>query len=184
MNGRENPMSKSFSFQKQLSTGKEGEFLMQEFYHMPLIPSEDRKYDFKCVHTGHKIEIKTDTYDMTRTPFFFFERYSNSEKETPGGPWRAVQDRVPVFVYFFIKNNRYFVFKNLPKMVQKLNRQIVKGKFDIVKIFNKGWITQGYKIPREFVKDYWTEYEFNPALKKRATPTDEGISQEIVEEKK
>ena len=65
-------------------------------------------------------------------------------------------------------------------MVQKLNRQVVKGKFEDVKIFNKGCITLGYKVPREFLKDFWSEYEFNPALKKRATPTDEGLSEELV----
>jgi hypothetical protein len=171
--------TKTFYFQKQLTAGKEGENLMLKYYHMPLLPSTDRKYDFRCVHTGHKVEIKTDTYDISRTPYFFFERYSNLEKQSPGGPWRASQDRVPIFVYFFVKNNRYFEFKNLPKMLQMLKRRIDKGTLQEVKVVNKGWVTVGYKVPRELVQKYWTEYEFNPALDRRAVPVQEGLSQEL-----
>jgi hypothetical protein len=149
---------------------------------MPIIKSEDRKYDFICVHTGHKIELKTDTYDMSRTPFFFFERFSNSEKQSPGGPWRALKDRVPLFVYMFVKNNRYFVFKDLKKMLKKVEKAADKGLIKPVLILNKGWTTTGYKVDRMFIEEFWTEYEFNPAVPKRAVPVGEGISQEITQD--
>jgi hypothetical protein len=168
-----------FSFQKQLQVGSLGEDLLIRYYHMPIIKSQDRKYDFLCVHTGHKIELKTDSYDITRTPFFFFERYSNSQKETPGGPWRAVQDRVPIFVYMFVKNNRYFVFKDMKKLLKKIDRDADKGIIQPVLIRNKGWVTSGFKIDRMSIKEYWTEYEFNPALPDRAKPVTDGMSEEV-----
>lgn len=169
-----------FSFQKQLEMGSLGEDLLIRHYHMPLIKSQDRKYDFTCVHTGHKVELKTDTYDIGRTPFFFFERIANMEKETPGGPWRAMKDRVPVFVYMFVKNNRYFVFKDMKKLLKKIDRDADKGIIKPVLIRNRGWVTSGYKIDRLSIQEYWTEYEFNPAKPDRAKPVTNGISEEVV----
>jgi len=172
--------AKVFSFQKQLSTGQLGEELLLKHYHMPVILSDDRKYDLRCVHTGHKIELKTDTYDALHTPFFFFERWSDVQKEKPGGPWRAKQDRIPIFVYLFLKNNRYFVFKDVAKMLKKIERLVDKGTIKPVLIANRGWITSGFKVDRELVKAFWTEYEFNPATEQRAKLTSYGISQEVL----
>jgi hypothetical protein len=182
MNGKGKRMSfdpKVFEFKKQLGSGKVGEDLLLEYYHMPVILSEDLKYDLRCVHTGHKIEVKTDYYDISRTPFFFFERHSKTAGGGPGGPWRAKQDRIPLFVYLFIKNHRYFVLKDITKMLKVVDKWIEKEDVQPILIKNTGWVTAGYKVPRDLVQAFWTEYEFTPQSGKRARLVGEGISQEI-----
>lgn len=45
------------------------------------------------------IELKSEKYYFTGN--FFFERYSDMEKETIGGPWRALRDNVDKYFNWF-----------------------------------------------------------------------------------
>jgi len=151
-------MSKIFRFNDQLRVGTIGEDIFKKNYPAELEEYEGRICDFKCKETGKLIEIKTDTYDATKTENFFFERYSNEEKETPGGPWRAKKDRIDIFCYVFAKNGYCYEFGDVKALVKRLDWLIKKIKPTGVK--NPGYRTIGYKVPRAAVEDLYSFWEW------------------------
>jgi hypothetical protein len=81
-------MSNTFSFQAQLSIGDKGEKDFQEHYSkFKPIKSTDRRIDFELCD-GKTVELKTDSYDMSRTENFFFEILSCTKSKKPGGVYR------------------------------------------------------------------------------------------------
>jgi hypothetical protein len=100
------------------------------------------------------VELKTDFYDMSETPNFFFERWSDRDKAKPGGPWQALLNGSEWFVYFFIKNDCAFWFET-DKLVNELER--ITAKLKLVDIVNVKWVTQGFRVPRAELKDIAVE---------------------------
>lgn len=146
-----------FDFNKQLKIGAKGEEDFVLSYPTVITPFSGHAYDFDCVDTGAKIELKTDTYDMDKTVNFFIERYSDYNKKSPGGPWQSLDKGVSVFCYYFKKNGVWFQFNSLKKLVNRLNK-ITEGK-GLVFIQNRGWTTAGYKIRREDIMDLCDVWE-------------------------
>lgn len=140
-------MSIIFDFNKQLEVGDTGEEKFLSFY-KDLHPkkSKDRRFDFHI--DGEKtVELKTDTYPIDNTPNFFMEMFGNIDEAKLGGPWRALQDEVDYFVYFFIKNKTFFWFEtvSLCKMIDGL---IAQHGLKPREIKNRSWTAMGYAIPR------------------------------------
>jgi hypothetical protein len=142
---------KKFDFNTQLSTGDVGEKDFQKYYSElnPEKSAEDLKYDFKLIN-GDTLELKTDTYDMDATPNFFMEYYSDMRKMKVGGPWRAFQDEVDVFVYYFLSNRTFFWFRT-KTLHEALEKYISESNPRLKSVPNKGWITQGFTVPREIL---------------------------------
>jgi len=107
------------------------------------VKSKDRAFDFD-LKTGSTVELKTDDYDMEATKNFFMETSSHGKL---GGAYRAKQDNVDYFVYYFIKNKTFFWFNTI-KLCEKLDELIASKKFKIKIIRNNGWTAEGYAIPR------------------------------------
>lgn len=147
-----------FDFKTQLKVGDRGEELFIEHYPRKLTVYDGRQWDFTVSSTGETIELKTDTYNMDKTENFFFERYSNIDLKTPGGPWRAKEDKVNIFCYYFVRHNLWYEFRHIPNLVKRLD--ILSAKSGLIYIKNRGWITAGYKIKREDVEDLSIIYEF------------------------
>ena len=144
----------SFSFKDQLVVGDRGEELFQQYYPTKIELYPGREYDFTCVTTGAKIELKTDTYSLFKTENFFMERYSDINREDkPGGPWRALQDKIDLFCYMFVRENVYFQFEVTQKLIDRLDNYTEKK--GLVYIKNKGWITGGYKVPRKIIEEFY-----------------------------
>lgn len=140
-----------FDFKQQLAVGDIGEKEFQSYYkHLEPKKSEDRKYDFILVD-GQTVELKTDTYDMSATGNFFMELFSDTKKGSIGGPWRAAQDDVRFFVYYFRSNKTFFWFES-KLLVSELDKILLVGKYKLKSIRNKGWTAEGYCIPRETLK--------------------------------
>ena len=133
---------KVFSFKEQLGVGATGERMFIEFYGGT--PSEDRKYDIS--HTDGKIELKTDTYSMEKTGNFFMEKFGSIEDSKIGGPWRAAQDDIDFFVYFYVTDKTFFWFKS-KQLVEFLEKYTATLKAKTVR--NKAYTTLGYAVPRE-----------------------------------
>jgi len=152
-------MSKVFDFKKQLEFGQQAERDFMEFYHEPLVLATTFAYDFKLVESGNKLELKTDDYCHTKTPNFFFERWSDYHKKKPGGPWQSRKKRADIFCYYFARNNIYYQFDNIKLLCKELDTYIKDNKLGFVMVRNKGWITAGYKIPREAVAHLYEIYE-------------------------
>lgn len=137
---------RTFHWGKQLNVGKQGERIFQELY--PEVTKTDgRINDFTL--NGEGVELKTDTYSMEKTQNFFFEFYGNIEKQSIGGPWRAVRDKVKWFVYMFVKDKKVFWFDS-NELVEFLDKEVKKHKLKYVK--NIGYEACGYAIPRDTVK--------------------------------
>lgn len=138
---------KIFDWKEQLTVGDDGERnFVRDYPELKPVKCKDLIADFK-LKNGWFVELKTDTYDMNRTPNFFMELYGNEQKKL-GGPWRAKKDGIHLFIYYFINNKTYFWFNpiTLCEMVDKI---IIKNKLSTVKIVNDGWAADGYKIPRK-----------------------------------
>lgn len=144
---------KVFKFQEQLKMGNEGEAAFLKFYakRKPVKSVQNRDYDF-LIDGDKKVELKTDQHCLTETENFFIETVSDEENNSPGGPYRAARDSVDYFVYYFSKNKIFFWFEpiSLCRLVDKI---IAKGKEKPKKINNKSWITVGYAIKRDSLKE-------------------------------
>lgn len=136
-------MSKTFDFQKQLSIGKKGEELFLKRY-PDLTPTDGRKGDF-IGYSKRVIELKTDSYDMNKTPNFFMERWSNIENEKPGGVWQSAGHGAYYYCYLFEKHGVIYWFE-VKALLEHLeaNEKLYKK----MRINNKGWLTEGWLVPR------------------------------------
>ena len=138
-----------FDFKTQLKAGKMGEMLYLQANPGTVNVSGERKCDFVTV-TGDTVEIKTDFYSMEQTPNFFIERWSDIEARKPGGPWQASTNNVDYFVYMHVPNLTYWTFSTTI-LVMRLE-SVIKN-LEPVNIQNKGWTTQGYRVPRALIED-------------------------------
>lgn len=148
----------TFDFQKQLTVGNRGEELFLEHYPRKLEIFPGREYDFTVKSSRQKVELKTDTYNMEKSDNFFFERYSDVHRKTPGGPWRAHKDKIDIFCYYFARHNLWFEFRDLPGLIKELNT--LTSNQGMVYIKNRGWVTAGFKVPREALSNYYDIWEF------------------------
>lgn len=140
---RRGDIESMFIFEKSLREGQKGEEIFHGKY--PFLNRLDGlKSDFDF--GGRKIELKSDYYCATKTSNFFIERWSDKDKQKDGGPWQALENGNDYYLYYFVKNNKLFIF-DCKKLVETL--EVLIKNYSLVDIKNKSWITQGYKIPRE-----------------------------------
>ncbi len=147
------------NFQKDLKRGQDGEAILLEHFHLELVPNRDRnerRWDYET-RSGLKVEIKSDYYTM-KTGNFFMERWSDVANRKLGGPWRAYEDEVDCFIYFYPKENTYFYFRDIPALVERLNS--LTDECQECSIQNRAWTTVGFKVPREKLEDLYEVYEW------------------------
>lgn len=149
------------SFKKDLSRGDIGERLFLAAHNSGLAKLSGFESDFN-VGLGHGIELKSDYWSMDKTPNFFFEKFSDMVKQSPGGPWRSKEQGTVLFVYLYIKDLRYFVF-DVEKLVERL--EALAPNLQTKEIKNKTWTTLGYLVPRELVADLAQEFELTVRAK-------------------
>lgn len=147
-----------FDFQKQLAVGDRGEELFLEHYPKKITIHPGRDGDFIETNSGKKIELKTDTYNIDKTPNFFIERFSCIDKQSPGSVWQALDHGCSIFCYMFVRHNIWFQFNDLPKLIERL--ESLTEKMGMIYIKNRGWVTGGYKLPRTSLEDLYDEYTF------------------------
>ena len=141
-------MSKqTFGFQEQLNIGNKGEKdFLRYFKELEPKKSEAREVDF-ILKNGKTCELKSDSYLMEETPNYFMEMFSNTESGSLGGPFRAAQDNVDYFIYYFPKNKVFHWFET-QKLCKLVEEKILILKLKPKNIRNKGWTTSGYCVPR------------------------------------
>jgi hypothetical protein len=148
--------AKVHDFQEQLALGRRGEELFLEHYREPLALATVYSHDFVRLTDGAKLELKLDDYNPDKYPNFFLERWGNLEEKKPGGPWRARRDRIDVFIYYFVRANIYYEFTDLDRLLKHVERN--ESSYRVINVKNKGWITQGYLVPREELSEYYEKY--------------------------
>lgn len=138
------------NFKKDLARGHKGERVILKRYKCK--KSEDLRYDLISAK-GRTWEVKSDDYDMEKTPNFFMEYLSNKERKTLGGPWRALNDKVELFSYLFVKNRKHYVWET-KTLVEKLEEIVSSMSLSEVKNENNGkpYYTTGYKVPRKLLE--------------------------------
>jgi hypothetical protein len=153
-------MTKTFTWREQLAVGDRGEELFMQHYPEPLTVFPEHRADFRRVSDGLLIELKTDTYSLEKTENCFMERWGDATREKVGGPWRSRRDRVPVFVYYFVRHNVWLEWntKELCKLLERLTK-----KQSLIYIKNQGWLVQGYKVPIQSVLHLATVHTFKHA---------------------
>lgn len=140
----------AFDFGVQDKIGKKGEaiFLAKypEFKH---IGSDIwTKNDFVNAK-GEVVELKTDTYDMDRTPNFFIEVFSKDTTFSPGGFFRS--NNATYYVYFFLKNRTAFWFKP-EDLIRKMDNPGFFNR-ELIKVANLEYNTLGLTINRDYFND-------------------------------
>ena len=149
---------KPWDFKAQLQVGSRGEELLLERFPRKLKIHPANDGDFIQVCDGKKIELKTDTYNIKKTDNFFIERWSDVHQKKPGGPWQSYKHGCSIFIYYFVRHNTYFQFDDIPALLKKLER-LTDGK-GLVNIKNRSWVTGGYKVNREELKDLYNIYSW------------------------
>ena len=114
-------MPTMWNFQKQLRIGEQGEALLLERYREPMVLYSGRSADFRLPITGELVELKTDTYDRSKTSNFFMERWSVAEKKKPGGPWQARANSASRFIYLFASDGTYYEFVDVKALCAELD---------------------------------------------------------------
>ncbi len=151
-----------YGFKRQLSIGKVGEIIFEEAHCRDLLRLDGFKSDFQCKTSGDTYELKTDMWGMEKTPNFFFERWSDRDKGTPGGPWQARVNGTTFFVYFYVSNLTYFRF-NTEKLITALEPII--ERITPTEVVNTKHTTIGYRVPRTLVQELGEEVKISACVK-------------------
>jgi hypothetical protein len=142
-----------------MDIGRQGERLLLKRWPNPIRRRyEDLKgVDFEDSY-GTLIELKTDTHDPSETANFFIERWSDVESKRPGGPWQALGKGAQLLIYLYLfkdkdgkQQEKWYRLIGLESLTRRI--EDAKMNLKVVQIPNKGWTTEGYLVPREFVKD-------------------------------
>lgn len=107
------------------------------------------------------VEIKCENhYTRLSTPNLAVERYSDLDKQTPGGPWSSEAD-----FYAHIYTDGLLVVMSRYRLVTWIDRVLAANKRAFVyrQVPNEGYATGTYLIPRRLARealgDYYREYE-------------------------
>lgn len=138
-----------FDFSEQMKVGKKGELLLKRRWPKALKKLEGKGPDFIDID-GDLLEIKTDTYDMTKSGNFFFENFSVLNTKALGGPWQAHSKGSTVFIYLFLTNKVWFIFRDIPALLAHLGP--ADEQKNLVYIRNRGYTTTGIKVKRDSLK--------------------------------
>jgi hypothetical protein len=157
-----------FGFKRQLAFGEMGEAIILE-WDTRLKKHDGREYDFDR-DDGKKVELKTDSYPIEKTPNFFIERYSVYEKagvvlppsqRKPGSLWQSLEKGVNVFMYMFLpkEGNKatVFTFESLRRMTTAVEKYLEENKPEPVLVRNSGYCALGYRVPRKILAKLYEE---------------------------
>lgn len=139
------------NFEASLAKGKAGEAALLALW-PELTPIDGYQGDFML--NGFKAELKSDQYDMNKTPNMFIERWSDANRATPGSVWQALAHECVYFIYWYPANKTAFIFDTLA-LKNYLDHLIPDLKLEPIKIANTSWTTIGYKVNRELLKDFY-----------------------------
>jgi hypothetical protein len=156
--------NKVFKFDKQERKGKVGESRIIKAWPDQFEWFSGNEYDL-ILKPDTSVEVKTETdYSLQSSPNFFMERYSEDITFKPGGPWRAKEDNVDIFISYFIQNDILFWFDNVEKLVERCEEGIKKFNIRVSYVKNRGYHTIGYPIRRYWFEDLYEEIEIGAPL--------------------
>lgn len=134
---------------KDLARGDVGEREFLATFPMWQKGEDVNRYEHDFVHsiTGETAELKTDYYDMEKTPNIIVEKYSNYEKRTPGGPYRHSTE-LSLWIYYYRKNG-IFIMYNPSQLIEVVDSL----RLPLVPVRNDRYTTMVQKVSRQSVQD-------------------------------
>ncbi len=150
-----------FKFKPKLEEGSFGEQKIIKAWPNNFIRYTDgREHDLIVLPRNSSVEVKTETYwTLDSSSNFFMERFSKDTTFDSGGPWRAYEDSVEIFISFFIQNGVLFWFEDLEKLIYKIEDYVKKYNKRPSSIPNFGYNTIGWAIPRHYLEDCYVRLE-------------------------
>lgn len=142
-------------FFESRAQGDIGELMFLEAHKGQLIKDNTRGRDFTLLFSDEGVELKSDFFSFEKTPNFFFERYSNTEFQTAGGPWRAKEEGTRWFVYLFVDSLTAFRF-DVNDLVRVLDE--IAPTLELRSVKNRSWTTLGYLVPRDLLAPIFKQY--------------------------
>lgn len=146
----------NFDDQKRIGDIGEADFLKVYSTLLPKQSVDDFRVDF-ILGDNRTVELKTDSYDMAKTPNFFMEQFTMSGANSNlGGPWRSKEHKIDFFIYYFVKNKVFFWFSPVT-LCELLDKYISENSLRPISIPNRDrrggyYEAIGFKIPRDSVK--------------------------------
>ena len=113
---------------------------------------DGKKGDLLIIGTNKIVELKTDRYDHDKYNNFIMERFSYEDK--PGGVWQAKKNKVKYLVYWFVNNDKMYIF-DVVRLYYRMKR--LSKKYKLLEKHNANHITRYYKIPREEFADLFLD---------------------------
>lgn len=149
----------SFNMREELKHGEKGELDIVRAYPRILVHRPDiEEYDIDSIPNGLTIEVKTEyRWSLKNTPNFFMEKFSDDINYKPGGPWRALNDNIDLYIQYFIQDGVLFIFKNIKGLVEELGRQGFGRKLVPVEQDHGRYNTLGYPVSRKSLEHLYTE---------------------------
>jgi hypothetical protein len=138
------------SFYSDLKKGQDGEKKFFEKYGEFLEATDGRQGDFKIKGTELKIELKCDSYSHDKWTNFVLERWSRPGK--PGGPFQSLEHGCKYFAYYFINDDKLYLFETL-RLVKRIEALVRKKGFKLESRANIGYTTEYYRMPRAEFED-------------------------------
>lgn len=149
---------KVYGWKEQLTIGEQGEQSFQALwksnFHNSLIKSPVRDYDF-LTEDGLKVELKSDNYHPSKTPNFFFERFSVLSQQKPGGPWQSWEKGADLFIYQFVLTSEAYIFRNIPELIQTIDHLVHEHELKPRKVANRTYFASGYAIQRSLFENLY-----------------------------
>jgi len=142
------------NFQSDLAKGRIGELALLHATGGTLTPTDGRTGDFVITGTRIKVEVKSDGYDIDKTPNLFIEKYSYGNK--PGGCYQALEHGCKYFVYIFAKSGDLFCFETRA-LVDRINLLHDSVNLKLTDVPNPNYTTRGLKVNRDLITDLMLE---------------------------
>lgn len=148
----------SFNMKEQISKGNLGRMtlvsLAPYFFKFRDVA---KNYELSHAVTGELIDVKTEFRTIADTPNFFMERFSDDINFKFGGPWRTMQENIPIFVSYFVQDNVVFWFNDVPSLVAKLEEITVGRRLLKIAQDHGQYKTLGYTVKRELLDHLYEE---------------------------
>lgn len=104
----------------------------------------ERRWDFEH-NDGRTLELKVERRPWDETQNVFFELEVNGK---PGGPWRAHEDGVSLYVHHFPEPTpRSLVWSNVGALVECVEAWLAAAPRWVHNIRNRGFTGKGYAVP-------------------------------------
>lgn len=138
------------NFQSDLARGRIGELAFIHACEGTVEPLDGREGDAKIKGTRTKLEIKSDSYNMDKTPNFFMEKYRSGNK--PGGVYQSIEHGCKYYIYVYVPNSEIFIF-DTRALADRLDLLHDSKNLTLTSVGNGSYTTRGLKIHRDWVTD-------------------------------